>query len=374
MISRPEQLFSRLTHQARHIVEKFKAEAATLDKEPGGNDTPNLSKDGSSDSDCEIISVEEVVKKKKKKIGFRERRIIEYENRIRAYSSPDKIFRYFATLKVNYDDGTIDIFMTPTDFVRSLTPGVMQPRHYGLDKFKNFNPNETKIHYTGKDESIFYWMGSQGLINYSDYLFLMTLLSTPSSEFRLAFFRSRYRRWNFPQIQNFRDYQLLFGADGKEKLNIEKFLKFQQDLHRDILKIEAITPACQPDYQKAEEDDEEGISFHETNDFFAFLYHIDKVDMALHFYKLAGKPLTEDMIKKLARKITGVQLSNTVVDILIALFDENGDGQLSQKEFITIMKKRMQRGLERPKDTGLIRTLDAFYECGKKQLFGLAYS
>jgi hypothetical protein len=26
--------------------------------------------------------------------------------------------------------------MTPEDFVRCLTPGVMQPRRYGLDKFK----------------------------------------------------------------------------------------------------------------------------------------------------------------------------------------------------------------------------------------------
>ena len=43
---------------------------------------------------------------KKGKIGFRDRKIIEYENRIRMYSTPDKVFRYFATLKVkskNFD-------------------------------------------------------------------------------------------------------------------------------------------------------------------------------------------------------------------------------------------------------------------------------
>ena len=39
---------------------------------------------------------------KKPRVGFRDRRMIEYENRIRAYSTPDKIFRYFATLKVCY--------------------------------------------------------------------------------------------------------------------------------------------------------------------------------------------------------------------------------------------------------------------------------
>ena len=41
--------------------------------------------------------------KKKKRVGFHDRRIIEYENRIRAYSTPDKIFRYFATLEHKHE-------------------------------------------------------------------------------------------------------------------------------------------------------------------------------------------------------------------------------------------------------------------------------
>ena len=52
--------------------------------------------------------------------------MIEYENRIRAYSTPDKIFRYFATLKV-HSSGEWEVFMTPEDFVRSITPGMLQP-------------------------------------------------------------------------------------------------------------------------------------------------------------------------------------------------------------------------------------------------------
>lgn len=53
--------------------------------------------------------------------------IIEYENRIRQYSTPDKVFRYFATLKVVHVGEDNEVFMTPEDFVRSLTPGKMQP-------------------------------------------------------------------------------------------------------------------------------------------------------------------------------------------------------------------------------------------------------
>ena len=59
-----------------------------------------------------------------------------YEDRIRAYSTPDKIFRYFATLKVIEENGSKNIYMTPEDFVRSITPGMIQPQEYGLDLFR----------------------------------------------------------------------------------------------------------------------------------------------------------------------------------------------------------------------------------------------
>lgn len=52
---------------------------------------------------------------------------MEYENRIRAYSTPDKIFRYFATLKVIGEHGDSEVYMTPQDFVRSITPNEKQP-------------------------------------------------------------------------------------------------------------------------------------------------------------------------------------------------------------------------------------------------------
>lgn len=52
--------------------------------------------------------------------------IIEYENRMRSYSTPDKIFRYFATVKLSTANGS-ETFMTPDDFLRAITPGMKQP-------------------------------------------------------------------------------------------------------------------------------------------------------------------------------------------------------------------------------------------------------
>lgn len=120
--------------------------------------------------------------KKKKRSGFRDRKVMEYENRIRAYSTPDKIFRYFATLKVINEPGETEVFMTPQDFVRSITPNEKQPEHLGLDQYiiKRFDGKKIaqEREKFADEGSIFYTLGECGLISFSDYIFLTTVLSS----------------------------------------------------------------------------------------------------------------------------------------------------------------------------------------------------
>ena len=88
----------------------------------------------------EVVGVEEensFENNKSDKVGFRDRKIIDYENRIRSFSTPDKIFRYFASYKVMSQPGSPgEIMMTPEDFLRSITPGLKQPDGVGLDQYK----------------------------------------------------------------------------------------------------------------------------------------------------------------------------------------------------------------------------------------------
>ncbi|KAA3673798.1 uncharacterized protein DEA37_0008587, partial [Paragonimus westermani] len=91
------------------------------------------------DIDVKQSSDDDTEYPKKKHVGFRERKFIAYEDRIRAYSTPDKIFRYFATLKCVEEDGE-SIYMTPDDFVRAITPGLKQPEGLELDSFKRYDP------------------------------------------------------------------------------------------------------------------------------------------------------------------------------------------------------------------------------------------
>uniref|UniRef100_A0A1B0FFM2 Uncharacterized protein n=1 Tax=Glossina morsitans morsitans TaxID=37546 RepID=A0A1B0FFM2_GLOMM len=157
------------------------------------------------------------IKAKKEKIGFRERKILEYEHRIRQFSTPDKVFRYFATVRLIAPEHTAilmtpddflrsicpcfkqpdvfryfatiqvptaddrhEIFMTPVDFLTSMTPGMKHPEGLGLDQYKRYDPKSVGdcLNLKLEKDSIFYKLGSYGLITFSDYIFLLTVLSS----------------------------------------------------------------------------------------------------------------------------------------------------------------------------------------------------
>lgn len=43
------------------------------------------------------------------------------------------------------------------------------------------------------------------------------------------------------------------------------------------------------------------------------------------------------------------------------------DGQLSNKEFVAVMKNRLLRGLEKPKDTGFVKMMQSIVKCAKEK-------
>nr|XP_009933245.1 PREDICTED: calcium uptake protein 1, mitochondrial [Opisthocomus hoazin] len=424
--------------------------------------------------------------KKKKRSGFRDRKVMEYENRIRAYSTPDKIFRYFATLKVINEHGESEVFMTPQDFVRSITPNEKQPENLGLDQFivkrydgKDFWQKLSQEREKFADEdSIFYALGECGLISFSDYIFLTTVLSTPQRNFEIAFKMfdlngdGEVDMEEFEQVQSIirsqtsmgmrhRDRSTtgntlktgfnsalttyFFGADLKGKLTISQFLDFQRKLQHDILKLEIFLVVMSLNWfrldasQKLPFDvlqekvdwradaesaagtkwlrveaapevldslaicvagiglgaafgsmllaysgvqskkltvmlkqlkkhfqDGEGLTFEEVESFFTFLKNINDVDTALSFYHMAGASLDKVTMQQVARTVAKVELSDHVCDVVFALFDCDGNGELSNKEFVAIMKQRLMRGLEKPKDMGFTRLMRAMWKCAQE--------
>ncbi|XP_043258754.1 calcium uptake protein 1 homolog, mitochondrial isoform X2 [Colletes gigas] len=370
---------------------------------------------------------EQSKKKAKEKIGFRDRKIIEYENRMRHYSTPDKVFRYFATLQVTNND-IHEIFMTPDDFLRSITPGVKQPDGLGLDKYKRYDPKNihTKLELALDEDSIFYKLGSAGLITFSDYIFLLTVLSTSRRHFEIAFrmfdfngdgdvdseefgkvatlirqqtsIGSRHRdhvaTGNMFKGVNSALTTYFFGSSMKGKLTIEKFLEFQEQLQKEILSLEferrnpddngritevdftelLLAYAGYPDKKKTKilktikkrfKESPKGISKDEYLKFFHFLNNINDVDTALTFYHIAGASIDQATLKHVAKTVAHVDLTDHVIQVVYTIFDENMDGQLSNKEFVAVMKNRVLRGLEKPKDTGFVKLIESMVKCLK---------
>ncbi|XP_050728440.1 calcium uptake protein 1 homolog, mitochondrial-like isoform X4 [Eriocheir sinensis] len=382
----------------------------------------------SSESEANDGMAEE--KKKKKRVGFRDRKIIEYENRIRQYSTPDKIFRYFATLKVHGDHGDHEIFMTPDDFLRCITPGIKQPEGLGLDQFKRYDPKSTtcKLELALDEDSIFYTLGSAGLISFSDFIFLLTVLSTSRRHFEIAFrmfdlngdgdvdyeefdkvatlirnqtsigarHRDHANTGNTFKGVNSALSTYFFGHTLKEKLTIEKFLDFQKQLQQEILSLEFRRKGPNEEGLISEAEFAElllayggyttnkkakmlkrvkrafkgeaslGISRDDYLNFFHFLNNINDVDTALTFYHIAGASIDPATLKHVAKTVAHVELSDHVVNVVFTLFDDNNDGQLSNREFVAVMKNRLQRGLEKPKDTGFVKLIASMFKCAKE--------
>ena len=180
--------------------------------------------------------------------------------------------------------------MSPEDFLRSITPGLQQPEHLGLDQFTTISLDELgqlSLRLGVDESSIFHQMGAGkddvtlkpigtsflfqgGLITFSDYIFLLTVLSTSRRHFEIAFKMFDLNgdgdvdAREFEVVTNLmrsqssvgarhRDHTntgstfkglnsglvgLFFGADREGILTVDKFLEFQRRLQNEILALE----------------------------------------------------------------------------------------------------------------------------------------
>ncbi|XP_076643357.1 calcium uptake protein 3, mitochondrial-like isoform X1 [Halictus rubicundus] len=164
-----------------------------------------------------------------------------------------------------------------------------------------------------------------------------------------------------------------FGKDGNSELKFEDFKHFMENLQQEVLELEfhefskgreAITEMdfarilLRYTYLDTDEHDKYldrilqntelqiGITFDEFRRFYQFLNNIDDFSIAMRMYTLADHPISKDEFQRAVKICTGSVLSNHIIDTVFALFDEDGDGQLSYKEFIAIMKDRLHRGFK----------------------------
>ncbi|XP_077380005.1 calcium uptake protein 3, mitochondrial isoform X4 [Festucalex cinctus] len=338
-------------------------------------------------------------------------------------SSHEHRFRMFSS--VEYEG---QLYMTPQNFIESVT--MSEPRSkrpwrsltkQELEKILSDTPPVWR-----GSSKLFRNLRERGIISYTEYLFLLCILTKPHAGFKIAFnmfdadgnqmvdkreflvlqeiFRKKNekkgRKGDAEKSAQLRadesltiDTTLLvhfFGKKGKAELNFDDFYRFMDNLQTEVLEIEFLT------YSKgmatiSEEDfakillrftnvenigaylenvrhsipDEKGITFDEFRSFFQFLNNLEDFAIAMQMYNFASRSIGQDEFARAVYVATGLKLTRHLVNTIFKIFDVDHDDQLSYKEFIGIMKDRLHRGARGYK--AMERAI-SFRSCLKREL------
>ncbi|XP_067438170.1 calcium uptake protein 3, mitochondrial isoform X8 [Thunnus thynnus] len=317
-------------------------------------------------------------------------------------SSHEQRFRMFSS--VEYEG---QLYMTPQNFIESVT--MSEPR--SKRPWRSLTKQElekilldTPPVWRGSSK-LFRNLRERGIISYTEYLFLLCILTKPHAGFKIAFnmfdadgnqmvdkrefmvlqeiFRKKNekkgRKGDAEKSAQLRadesitiDTTLLvhfFGKKGKAELTFDDFYRFMDNLQTEVLEIEFLT------YSKgmttiSEEDfakillrftnvenisaylenvrqcipDEKGITFDEFRSFFQFLNNLEDFAIAMQMYNFASRSIGQDEFARAVYVATGLKLTRHLVHTIFKIFDVDHDDQLSYKEFIGIMKDRLHRG------------------------------
>ncbi|XP_033015435.1 calcium uptake protein 3, mitochondrial isoform X3 [Lacerta agilis] len=340
-------------------------------------------------------------------------------------TSREQRFRMFASLEFEGQ-----LFMTPYDFIQSVSND--EPKR--TRKWKSLSKQElnqilveTPPVWKGSSK-LFRNLQEKGVISYTEYLFLLCILTKPHAGFRIAFnmfdtdgnemvdkkeflvlqdiFRKKNekkeRRGDVDKRAMLRadditgllsDTTLLvhfFGKKGKAELNFEDFYRFMDNLQTEVLEIEflsysnGMTTISEEDFAhillrytnventssylenvRCSMPEEQGITFDEFRSFFQFLNNLEDFAIAMQMYNFANRSIGKDEFKRAVYVATGLKLSMHLVSTVFKIFDVDKDDQLSYKEFIGIMKDRLQRGFKGYKT---LQKYTTFKSCVKKEL------
>ncbi|XP_036324901.1 calcium uptake protein 3, mitochondrial isoform X9 [Rhagoletis pomonella] len=387
----------------------------------------------------------------------------EEDNLMKKLTSRERRFIKFSS--VEYQG---QLYMTPQDFLDSVVEQEPRPRlkrralsDQDLQVIKDNTPPLKK-----GSKMLFRTLRDRGIISYTEYLFLLSVLTKPISGFRIAFnmfdtdANHRVEKDEFLVILRIlggtfkrskvdeetrklmerifsgvwkgkrrvqddgekkqlkeeaeklaqddfidddeglqRKHRIdttlqihLFGKKGNQDLNYDGFHKFMDNLQTEVLELEfsefskgnvAITEndfakiLLRYTYLNTEEYDaylerlmdrikvQRGITFEEFRDFCRFLNNLEDFAIAMRMYTLADRAISQSEFSRAVKICTGFKLSKHLIDTVFAIFDDNGDGMLSYREFIAIMKDRVHRGF---KSSSKSEGWDAFRHCVKHEM------
>ncbi|XP_005213831.1 calcium uptake protein 2, mitochondrial isoform X1 [Bos taurus] len=263
----------------------------------------------------------------------------------------------------------------------------------------------------------------QRLISYTEYLFLLTILTKPHSGFHVAFKMldadgdEMVEKKEFFKLQKIISKQddlktaitdetecqeqtvqepeinttlqiRFFGKRGERKLHYKEFRRFMENLQAEVQEMEFLQFSKGLSFMRKEDFAEwllfftdtenkdvywknvreklsagENISLEEFKSFCHFATHLEDFAIAMQMFSLAHRPVRLAEFKRAVKVATGQELSNNILDTVFKIFDLDGDECLSHEEFLGVLKNRMHRGLWVPQHLGI----QEYWKCVKKE-------
>ncbi|XP_019941356.2 calcium uptake protein 2, mitochondrial [Paralichthys olivaceus] len=310
-------------------------------------------------------------------------------------------------------------YMTPRDFLFSVmlenVDRKLQKKILTTQEVNKMLVSASKAQ-AGND--LFRNLGDNGLISYTEYLFLLTILTKPRTGFHIAFKmldvdgNEQVDKKEFLKLKKIiRKSKLkapkdtekpaeegegvkttlqayFFGKKGENKLQYQEFLKFMEDLQAEVQEMEFMQFSKGMDTMRREdfaewllhytneEDNEiywenmrkripagQSITFDEFKVFCLFTNNLEDFSFSMKMVSEANRPVGMAQFKRAVRIATGHDLSENVLDTVFKLFDLDGDNCLSHKEFLGVMKDRVLRGLKVQPQNGF----SGFWKCVKQE-------
>merc|ERR1711892_155447 len=335
-----------------------------------------------------------------------------HENRVRMYMAPDKIFNYFASFQLISGSGRKTMMMSPMDFYSAITPdctlahGVGAGAHVDVTEEEVGN-NQFYMEKSPIKGSILNDIGALGLLSYSDFCFLLTMLSTPqryidtafnlfdvtgdgnieAKEFAYVSTKMAHKTGGFGSYTNLDQEEILasssgllnylFGKDRTKSINREDIKKLQADLLEEIIELEfseydkdgsgrisevdlcsfllkntKYTPkkkaAMLKRVEKMWPSKARGVSLPSFKNLFYVLAGGAELERALFYLDVEGIGVDMEEFRKISSWVSQKELSDHVAKVLFALLDDDGDGRFFKEEIGPVLFDwRQSRGFEK---------------------------
>ncbi|XP_078003207.1 calcium uptake protein 2, mitochondrial isoform X2 [Phascolarctos cinereus] len=295
-----------------------------------------------------------------------------------------------------------EYYMTPRDFLYSVMFDQMDLKASVKQLTKQaINDALDAVKKNKSGPTFFRDLDNKGLISYTEYLFLLTVITKPHTGFHVAFKMldvdgdetvDKNEFFKEPKQEdsgiNTTLQVYFFGKEGKKKLHYKEFRRFMENLQTEVQEMEFLQFSKGLNFMRKEDFAEwllfftntgnkavywqnvterlsagENISLEEFKSFCQFITHLEDFSFTMEMFSLAHRPVKLAEFKRAVKVVTGQELSDNILDTVFKIFDLDGDDCLSHGEFLGVLKNRMHRGLLEPQQPGM----QEYWKCVKRE-------